>query len=201
VIFHPLPPGPARVDEDVARTDPELLRGVAEGNLTYLGDLYDRHALGVWRTVRRTLGDAADVEDVVHATFLGLPRIAASYDGRLHCDDWLKGIAVRIAMRRDRGVGRFRRMVSSLASVTSRWSSSDPERSAIHREDVAILEHAVAMLSLKKRAVFVLVELEGLTSEAAANALSIPAATVRSRLFHARRQLHTALADGHWTKN
>jgi DNA-directed RNA polymerase specialized sigma24 family protein len=44
--------------------------------------------------------------------------------------------------------------------------------------------------------VFVLVELEGLTAEDAARALGIPAATVRTRLFHARRELQDALGRG-----
>jgi RNA polymerase sigma-70 factor (ECF subfamily) len=55
------------------------------------------------------------------------------------------------------------------------------------------LERALAQLSDKKRAVFMLIELEGLSTEEAAKVLEIPAATVRTRLFHARRQLHAAL--------
>jgi RNA polymerase sigma-70 factor (ECF subfamily) len=44
--------------------------------------------------------------------------------------------------------------------------------------------------------VFVLVELEGLSAEEAARALDIPAATARTRLFHARRELQEAMERG-----
>jgi RNA polymerase sigma-70 factor (ECF subfamily) len=44
--------------------------------------------------------------------------------------------------------------------------------------------------------VFVLVELEGLSAEEAARVLEIPAATVRTRLFHARHELQAAMDDG-----
>ncbi len=169
------------------------MRGVAEGDLACLGELYDRHAQSVWRAVSRTLAGSSDVEDVVHATFLNLPRIAPSYDGRPECAGWLCGIAVRLSLRHSRGAGRFRRMLASFAHGVTARSPSNPERSASDREQVAIFERALAELSAKKRAVFVLVELEGLTSEEAAKALEVPAATVRTRLLHARRELHAAL--------
>jgi RNA polymerase sigma-70 factor (ECF subfamily) len=54
----------------------------------------------------------------------------------------------------------------------------------------------LAQLSEKKRAVFVLVELEGLSATEAATALEIPPVTARTRLFHARRELQQALKRG-----
>lgn len=185
-----------RTRDRAGRSDPELMRGVAEGDLACLGELYDRHAHGVWRAVSRLLAGSADVEDVVHATFLNLPRIAHSYDGRAECGRWLCGIAVRLSLRHSRGVGRFRRMLASFAHSVTNRSSSDPERTASNQEALAIFQRALEKLSARKRAVFVLVELEGLTSEQAAVALEIPAATVRTRLLHARRELHAALGEG-----
>jgi RNA polymerase sigma-70 factor (ECF subfamily) len=176
--------------------DAELLQGVATGDLGALGEIYDRYSRDVWRAVRRSLGDASDVEDVVHAMFLKLPQIAPSYDGRASCRGWLCGIAVRMAMRHRRGVGRFRRMLGSFADTVVTRSARDPERIAGGNEELGILDRAMTALSDKKRAVFVLVELEGLTAEEAAQALDIPAATVRTRLFHARRELQAALESG-----
>jgi RNA polymerase sigma-70 factor (ECF subfamily) len=176
-------------------SDPELLRGVAEGNLGALGELYDRYARDVWRAVRRSLsGDADDVEDVVHNLFLKLPQIAPSFDGRATCRAWLCGIGVRLAMRHRRGLGRFRRMLGAFALTQGSSTTRDAEHSASNNEELAVLEAALAALSAKKRAVFVLVELEGLSAEEASKALEVPAATVRTRLFHARQELQAALA-------
>jgi RNA polymerase sigma-70 factor (ECF subfamily) len=183
----------ARRRDRIGRSDPELMRGIADGDLACLGELYDRHAQAVWRAVSRALAGSADVEDVVHATFLNLPRVAASYDGRPECAGWLCGIAVRLSLRHSRGAGRFHRMLASFSHLLTGRSSSDPERSASEHEEVAIFERALAGLSAKKRAVFVLVELEGLTSEEVSKALEVPAATVRTRLLHARRELQAAL--------
>jgi RNA polymerase sigma-70 factor (ECF subfamily) len=173
--------------------DPQLVRDVASGDLGALGELYDRYARDVWRAVRRTLVDVTDVDDVVHATFLGLPRIAVSYDGRASCRNWLCGIAVNLGVRQRRGNRRFRRMLGAFAHTVSRGSTRDPERSASSSEELVVLDRALAALSEKKRAVFVLIELEGLCAEEVAQALEVPAATVRTRLFHARRELKVAL--------
>ena len=70
-----------------------------------------------------------------------------------------------MAMRHRRGAGRFRRMVASFADAAVNRSTPDPERIAGSNEELAVLEAALAKLSDKKRAVFVLVELEGLTAE------------------------------------
>jgi RNA polymerase sigma-70 factor (ECF subfamily) len=180
-------------------SDADLLQRVAAGDLEPLGDLYDRYSRDVWRAVQRTLRDEGDVEDVVHATFVNLPRIASSYDGRASCRNWLCGIAVRLAMRHRRGVGRFRRMLGSFAharELPMGHGVRDPEGQASDQQELATLDRALGRLSEKKRAVFVLVELEGLSAEEAARALEIPAATARTRLFHARRELQEALERG-----
>ena len=176
-------------------SDADLLAGIAAGDLAPLGELYDRYARDVWRAARRSVSDPADAEDAVHATFLGLPRIAASYDGRASCRGWLCGIAVRLAMRHRRGAGRFSRMLGAFAHTSKGGGhpASDPERQASSNEELAALDRALGALSAKKRAVFVLVEIEGLSAEEASRALEIPAATARTRLFHARRELQEAL--------
>jgi RNA polymerase sigma-70 factor (ECF subfamily) len=176
--------------------DPELVRGIATGDLGALGELYDRYARDVWRAARRSLLDSADAEDVVHATFMKLRQIAPSYDGRASCRNWLCGIAVRLTMRHRRGAGRFRGMLDAFAHSVAGRSRGDPELAASGRQELAVLESALARLTEKKRAVFVLVELEGLSTEEAAAALEIPAATVRTRLFHARHELQEALQSG-----
>jgi RNA polymerase sigma-70 factor (ECF subfamily) len=168
---------------------------VATGDVVALGELYDRYARDVWRTVRRVLLDAPDAEDVVHGIFVKLPQMARSYDGRANCRAWLSGIAVRFALRHKRGTGRFRRMLGAFSGLATRTAGADPERATGAREELAMFEAALARLGEKKRAAFVLVELEGLSSDEAAAALEIPAATVRTRLFHARNEVHAALGS------
>ena len=175
------------------RSDAELLTSVADGDLVALGTIYDRHARDVWRVVQRVMAGSGDAEDVVHATFLKLPELASTFDGRASCRNWLCGIGARIALRHGRGARRFSMMLTRFAEVAAPPSILDPEVAASQREDVSCLERALASLSPKRRAVFILVELEGLDHGSVAAALDIPLATVRTRLFGAREALRNAL--------
>jgi RNA polymerase sigma-70 factor (ECF subfamily) len=179
-----------------ARSDPDLVRAIGLGDRPALGELYDRYATDVWRVARATLVDRTDAEDVVHAVFVKLPQIALSYDGRASCRAWLCGIAVRFALRQRRGSGRFRRMLGRLAESAPAPASVDPEQEAGHRERLALFEQAFACLCPKKRAAWILVELEGMTSHEAADVLEIPAATVRTRLLHARHEIRARMGPG-----
>jgi RNA polymerase sigma-70 factor (ECF subfamily) len=176
-----------------ARPDDELLRAIHAGELGALGELYDRYASHVSRVVLRTLGSNADVDDVVHTLFLKLPELARSYDGRANARPWLAGIAARMALRHRRGAGRFFKMLATFARGVAGHTPVDPESHSSDRQELRAFQAALARLAPKKRAVFTLIELEGLTTEEVASALEIPAATVRTRLHHARRDLHADL--------
>jgi RNA polymerase sigma-70 factor (ECF subfamily) len=186
---------PRRPLETEPTTDAALLEAVARDDLGALGVLYDRHAKAVWRVVHRVTNGAADVDDLVQATFLQLPKLAAGFDGRPSARSWLIGIAVRLSLRHLRGMGRFTRMLARFAHVTRRDDTVDPEAHAAGRGRLRIVERALTDLSPAKRAVFILVEMEGLTHDEVARELAIPLATVRTRLFHAKRALVSALAQ------
>jgi RNA polymerase sigma-70 factor (ECF subfamily) len=185
-----------RPEAGVVRPDDELLRRIHAGDVGALGELYDRHARGVWRAVHRTLGNDADVDDVVHGLFLRMPELAHSYDGRPNAGPWLVGIGVRMALRHRRGAGRFFKMLTSFAHTVARRAPGDPETQSSQREELRAFEVAFASLGARKRAVFTLIEVEGLTTDEVAAALEIPPATVRTRLHHARRELNAAVGRG-----
>jgi RNA polymerase sigma-70 factor (ECF subfamily) len=189
-------PFPRTGADDRAESDAVLLAAVAAGDLGALGTVYDRHARDVWRVVARVMSGSGDVDDVVHATFLKLPELARSFDGRPSAKNWLCGIAVRLALRRGRTVERFTRMLSRFARAPWAQPTADPETQAILGEDLATLQRALEALPPKKRAVVVLVELQGMPQEEVAEVLGIPAATVRTRLFSARRALREAMGLG-----
>ena len=178
---------------EAERSDAVLLQEIHRGDLGALGELYDRYARDLRRAALRTLGSAADVDDVVHAVFLKLPDLSRSYDGRNNARPWLLGIAVHTALRHRRSAGRFLKMLSAFAWTAPRAHVHDPETKSSQQQELRTFEAALAELSPKKRAVFTLIELEGLTTDEVALALEIPAATVRTRLHHARRELTAAL--------
>ncbi len=185
--------GLKRTPRSTGRTDDVLLAAIVDGDLGALGELYDRYARDVWRATYHVHGNAADAEDIVHTVFMKLPEIAKSYDGRPNARPWLVGIAVRIASRHRRGISRFLRTLASFATTAPKSRELDPERETSAKQELSAVDAAVAKLPRHQRIVLTLVELEGLTSEEVGRALSIPAATVRTRLHHARRDLYAAM--------
>ncbi len=180
----------------LAEPDEALLAAIADGDLGALGELYDRHARDVWRAAARLLRGSADVDDVVHTVFLKAADSARSYDGRSTARAWLVGIAANVIWRQRRTEGRISKMLGSFAWTMRDRHVVDPERHATSRQETRRFDLALAELGSKKRVVFTLIELEGLTTEEVATALSLPAATVRTRLHHARRELRATLERG-----
>jgi RNA polymerase sigma-70 factor (ECF subfamily) len=170
--------------------DAEIVRRLASGELSALGELYDRYHEPLRRFIARATSDAEDVDDLVHATFLAAAKLAARFDGRASCRPWLTGIAAQLLRRRGRALSRFFAVMTSFQR--SRAAHVDPRAAREARGDV---ERALAQLSETKRITFLMATLEGLSCEEIAAALQIPIGTVWTRLHAARRELRLALAE------
>jgi RNA polymerase sigma-70 factor (ECF subfamily) len=172
-------------------SDPDILLRLANGETSALGELYDRHNEPVRRFLARATSDAADVDDLLHATFLEAAKSAERYDGRPSCRPWLLGIAARLLRHRGQVFGRLMAVLSSLGHA--RASSADPRPSLQARIDV---ERALIRLTEAKRITFLMAEVEGLSCAEIAAALGIPIGTVWTRLHAANRELRRALEEG-----
>ena len=170
------------------RSDPELMRELARGQLDALGELYDRYQAPLRSFLARATRGAHDVDDLLHATFLAAAKSAERYDGRPSCRPWLVGIAAQLLRRRRQTFQRFVAVLSSLKSTLQQ--ASDPRVALQARSDV---ERALAELSEPKRITVLMAEVEGLSCAEIAQVLAIPIGTVWTRLHAARRELRRSL--------
>jgi RNA polymerase sigma-70 factor (ECF subfamily) len=177
---------PASVD------DAALLAAVARGELEALGRLFDRHGPDLRRYVGRLGVSAADADDLIQATFLEVVRAAARFDPALPARAWLMGIATMMVRRHRRTLGRAMARLTAWASLP-REAAPTPAQALESDQAARRLQRAFDGLSPKKREVFVLVTLEGMSGDQVARALAIPVSTVWTRLHHARRELLDAL--------
>lgn len=179
---------PSLADNARNPPDPELIRRLANGELDALGALYDRYQTPLRRFIARSSGNSADVDDLLHATFLAAVASAARYDGRASCRPWLVGIAAQLLRRRRQTFGRLLAMLSVLKGTTQAFRDPRPELEA--RTDVA---RALAGLSAAKRMTLLMAEVEGMSCSEIATALEVPIGTVWTRLHAARRELRQTL--------
>jgi RNA polymerase sigma-70 factor, ECF subfamily len=153
-----------------------------EERLTECGPLAFRVARGVLR-------NTADAEDVAQEALLRAYRRFDRLRDRNRFRAWLVRIAFRLALDRLRS-GKRRELRDSL------WSQPVRQPPAATAEDIAAsnelqghLEKALAELPEKLRLVLLLAAMEGHTIEEIAALLGVPAGTVKSRIFLARKQL------------
>lgn len=162
----------------------ELVRRAQAGDADAFRALYEAQFGFVLRTCLRLGLSEADAEDVVQETFAILSRDLARFgEGKL--STWLYRIAANLAS------GRLRR-ARVREALLGRFFRQEPpapppDVELSRRDDERRVREIVARLAPKKREVFALYELEGLSGEEIAERVGCPLATVWTRLHHARR--------------
>ncbi len=170
-----------------------LLDGLRAGELAALAAAFDRWHQRVRVLARRLLSDPAAAEDVVQDVFTALPRAVRRFRGDADLETFLLGIAVKRVRHHRRAALRRRKALERLRAIDRR-GPIDPEQDAYRRQLGVRLAAALDELPLPQRVAFVLCEVEELTSVQAAVIADAPEATIRTRLFHARRRLRDLLA-------
>ena len=157
----------------------------------------------LFRAAWSILKDRAEAEEAVQAAYVSAFSSMDRFEGRSSLSTWLTRIVVNEALGRLRSERRRRaRLEAEGVPVLDTYrerlmagSETAPPDAAVAREQLRrLLEHAIAQMPEIFRTVFVLREVEGLSVEATAEALDIPAATVKTRFLRARKRLQEALA-------
>ena len=150
--------------------------------------IYEKNWPWVYRLVRRLGGQDVDAEDVTQDVFVAVYRKLPEFEGRSKLETWIYRICCNIVSEHRRRAWRRRRLSAAL-HVSNLWRPHRPaERQVMARRELEIARDLLSRLDERKRQVFVLRELEELSGAEVAEILDIPEATVRTRLFHARKE-------------
>lgn len=178
-----------------APDDLALTRRIAAGDRASFELLMRQHNPRLFRVARAILKDDAEAEDALQDAYLSAFRAMHSFAGGSALGTWLTRIVINAALARLRSRGRdsvLHPFDERRAEVEERDDS--PEWTAIRAQMRTLLEHNIDLLPLAFRTVFMMREVEEMSVEETAASLSIPEATVRSRLHRARAQLRASLA-------
>lgn len=190
-----LPTATALEVED--RSDVRLVERCRARDAAAWEALYRRFARPIAVYLRRLVGPIPEVDDLLQEVFVVVIRSLPEYRGESSFSGWIYGIATHVAQRHLRWRFRwFRRRHDFQWWVdTTPREHADVAEGAEARAALSILAGALDRMGHRHRAVWVLREWEGLSSEEVAQSLSIPVGTVRSRLFQARKAIAEALAE------
>src|SRR5579859_7744576 len=159
---------------------------------TAVAELYDLHHEAVRSFARRLTGDPAAAEDLVHDVFLRVPGALRRHRGEASLRTVLVSIAINVARKHVRSAARHRAALARAVAGGIETAPS-PEEDLERRQVAMALHAALDALPLKQRVAFVLLEIEERSYAEAATIACVPEATMRTRLFHAKRRLRVLL--------
>ena len=183
-------------------TEEELVEALQDGNKRACAELVERFSQQVYRVAIRLMDDPHEAEDVLQETFISACDHAEGFEGRSSLGTWLYRIA------NNAGLMRLRKKRLPTVSIDepielddgyvprqlTAWSF-DPDEMVMTDELRDIMDEATAELTDALRVVFVMRDLEGLSTAETAEILGISESAVKVRLHRARVQLRDHLAQ------
>jgi RNA polymerase sigma-70 factor (ECF subfamily) len=178
-------PAPAAAPE--TSSDEMLIKRIAQGDQLAMHTLFGRHRVLLYRWLLRLVRDEALAEDLLSDVFLDVWRQAAAFEARSSVSTWLLAIAryKALSARRRRTDAELDEKVASTVADTA----DDPEVALQKKTRAELLRHSVARLSPEHGEVIDLVYFHGKSIKEVAEIVGIAEATVKTRMFYARKKL------------
>ena len=172
-------------------SDADIVKRVQAGDPALFEILMRRHNQRLYRAARAVIKDEQEVEDVMQQAYINAFTHLHQFEERSQFSTWLTRIALNEAF------GRRRKMQPSEDPGefmdTIRSPQPDPERQAYAQELHRVLEEAVDALPDTYRAVFMLRDVEGLSTSETGEGLGLGEEAVKTRLHRARAMIRRAV--------
>jgi RNA polymerase sigma-70 factor (ECF subfamily) len=174
-------------------SDAEIVERVRNGETALFEILMRRHNQRVYRVARAVIKDEAEAEDVMQQAYINAFVHLNQFQDRSQFSTWLTRIALHEALARRRKRRPEEPPEDVMETLTS--PQPDPERQAYAAELKGLLETAVDSLPEAYRLVFMLREIEGLSTSETAAGLELGEEAVKTRLHRARAMVRSAIAE------
>ena len=188
----------AVVPENSDYSDVEAVQQVMGGNTAVFELLMRRYNERIYRAARSIVRDEQEAEDVMQQAYLNAFTHLRQFNGSAQFSTWLTRIAINEALARVRRRGRYEVFDDDLSNVEPFMSSNpaqSPERQAFAGELRGLLEWAIDAMPDGMREVFVLREVEGLSTSEVAECLGVSDDVVKTRLSRGRAMLRRLLME------
>ena len=199
--------------QTVAFDDLALVAQAKRGDRSAFTELVNRHARKIFRLARHITKNDQDAEDVLQETFLKAYSRLEQFHGDSKFYTWLVRIGVNESLMkiRRRKDGKFVALDQELDTGEGtlvkqlRADVENPEEHYSREEIRQALSRAIDSLAEAYKTVFVLRDVDGLSTEETAEALELSVSAVKSRLLRARLQLRDKLkrvlgGNGHYAQ-
>lgn len=171
----------------------ELVLGCQKGERSSQAEFYRKYRDEVSRIAYKVLGPDADLEDVVQDVFVEVFRSIERFQGNAKITTWLYRVCVNVALQR---VRRRKRRPEGHAVEKDELPSHETPLRALERKDSARIVYGILdTIAPKKRAVFILHEIVGMSSKEISDIVGANVLTVRTRLHYARKEFYQRVLE------
>jgi RNA polymerase sigma-70 factor, ECF subfamily len=176
-----------------ASSDATLVNRIAAGDKLAMQALFARHRTPLYRWLLRFVGNETVAEDLLSEVFLDVWRQAGRFEGRSSVATWLMSIArfKALSARRRRTEAELDEKIETTVADTA----SDPEAALQEKNRGELLRQALTRLSPEHREVIDLVYYHEKSVDEVAEILAVPPATVKTRMFYARKKLAASVRE------
>jgi RNA polymerase sigma-70 factor (ECF subfamily) len=187
----------AVLERSAGLTDEDIVTRVLNGETALFEILMRRHNERVYRAARAIVKDDREAEDVMQEAYVNAYTHLAQFDRRAKFSTWLTKIAVYESLTRVRKQGRYQPLDDDNAAEAFKTMSPspNPEQQTFGRELGALIEDAVDSLGDGYREVFMLRQIEGMSTSETAAVLGVSDDVVKTRFSRARAALQRNLLD------
>jgi RNA polymerase sigma-70 factor (ECF subfamily) len=181
------------MDQRMTGGEPELLTRIAAGDEKALTDFYRQFEPRVYRFALSRLRNSFEAAEVLNEVMLQVWRSAARFEGRSKVSTWVLGITHHKVVDHLRKLGRVKTEEIDPAIPDEYQASAF--RALAAAEDLQHLQFCMERLSDPLRQVIHLAFLESLPYTEIGEILACPEGTVKTRMFHARKQIKRCLLE------
>ena len=174
-------------------SDEVLIAKIAKGDRLAMEALFARYRIPVFRFVKRMVRNETTAEDLNSDVFLDVWRQAGTFEGRSAVSTWIFAIARFKALN-----ALQRRLTEELDEAkadTIADDADDPEIALAKKDKAAVLRQCLLKLTAEHREIVNPVYYQHKSVEEVAGIVGIPEATVKTRMFYARKKLSELLTE------
>jgi len=175
-------------------SDEMLVARIAAGDRLAMQALFARHRTNIYRWLLRLVGNETVAEDILSDVFFDVWQQAGGFEGRAAVKTWLLSIArfKALSVRRRRTDAELDETIENTVAD----SADNPEIALQKKSRSEQVRAALMKLSADHREILALVYYHENSVEDCAMILNIPVATVKTRMFYARKKLAELVQEG-----
>ncbi|CAN5129517.1 sigma-70 family RNA polymerase sigma factor [soil metagenome] len=168
----------------------EVVENAMAGNAVAFKTIVEQHQAFAYAVAYRFVGNEEEAKDIVQEAFVRLWKNLHSYRKDVKLSTWLYRIIANLCLdflKSRRSKEKHNRVDISRGHFSP--DDSTPEKIIQQQELMRVIHIAAEVLTPKQKAVFVLRDLEGLSTEEVKEILSMSEGNIKSNLFHARQKV------------